>query len=171
MTKITPEKPRASLLRHAAEGMLALSMFGMVCAVFLNVVLRYLFNTGISGYEEIARLLFVWLVCVGSILATVDREHLVFDLLINRLPRKLQYICRWIGRGLIAWILGLLILGAWEQIQVGIYSRSPVLGYPLGLTAAAILLMAACMLILLIVECWKDLRGIAPTSPTSHPSE
>lgn len=159
MTDTSHQKPPASLIRRAAEAMLALSMFGMVCAVFLNVVLRYLFNSGLAGYEEIARLLFVWLVCVGSILASADREHLVFDLLVRRLPHSAQIICLWTGRVLILGILGLIISGAWEQVMVGIHSRSPVLGYPLGLAAGAILLMAGCMLLLLLRESWQSLRG------------
>ena len=166
MTDTSHQKPPASLIRRAAEARLALSMFGMVCAVFLNVVLRYLFNSGLSGYEEIARLLFVWLVCVGSILASADKEHLVFDLLVTRLPRKAQIICLWTGRVLVLAVLCLLISGAWDQVMVGINSRSPVLGYPLGLAAGAILLMAACMLLLLLRESWQTLRGpeLATTS-------
>ncbi|WP_375057226.1 TRAP transporter small permease [Zobellella sp. DQSA1] len=147
-----------SVLRRAAEAMLAISMFGMVCAVFLNVVMRYMFNTGLAGYEELSRLLFVWLVCIGAVLATVDHQHLRFDLVVDRLPAPAQRLCRWLSRGLIGWALYHLILGAWAQILVGIDSRSPVLGYPLGLAAAAIFFMAACMAVLLLREAWQDLR-------------
>lgn len=146
-----------SVLRRAAEAMLAISMMGMVCAVFLNVVMRYLFNTGLAGYEELSRLLFIWLVCIGAVLATVDNQHLRFDLLVDRLSAPAQWICRWLSRGLIGWVLYNLLVGAWGQILVGIDSRSPVLGYPLALAAGAVFTMGACMAVLLLREAWQEL--------------
>ncbi|PSJ39186.1 TRAP transporter small permease [Zobellella taiwanensis] len=170
MAEMSP-KP-VSLLRRAAEAMLAVSMFGMVCAVFLNVVLRYLFNTGLAGYEEISRLLFVWLVCIGAVLATVDNQHLRFDLVVDRLPAPARLLCRWLSRLLIGWALYHLLVGAWAQILVGIDSRSPVLGYPLGLAAAAVFTMAACMALLLLREMALELfcRRAAGCEPASTSS-
>ncbi|WP_445401163.1 TRAP transporter small permease [Zobellella sp. An-6] len=169
MAEMSP-KP-VSVLRRAAEAMLAISMFGMVCAVFLNVLMRYLFNTGLAGYEELSRLLFVWLVCIGAVLATVDNQHLRFDLVVDRLPAPAQRLCRWLSRILIGWALYHLLVGAWAQILVGIDSRSPVLGYPLALAAAAVFTMGACMAALLLRETWQELRcrrGEAGAAVTTH---
>ena len=60
----------------------------MVIAVFMNVVLRYTAGTGFASSEELARLLFVWLVCMGAILASAENRHLGFDLVQSRLPRR-----------------------------------------------------------------------------------
>lgn len=53
---------RKPWLKRLAEGLMVLALAGMVIAVFVNVVLRYVFHTSIVSYEEISRLLFVWLV-------------------------------------------------------------------------------------------------------------
>ncbi len=37
----------------------------MALAVFVNVVLRYGFGSGIAASEELSRLLFVWMVFIG----------------------------------------------------------------------------------------------------------
>ena len=45
----------------------------MVVLVFGNVVLRYVFNSGIAVSEELSRWLMVWLTFLGAIVAL--REH------------------------------------------------------------------------------------------------
>ena len=72
-------------LRRLAEAAMALSLAGMVLAVFLNVLLRYFFNTGLAISEELSRLLFVWLVCIGAVLALAEGKHLGFDMVTSRL--------------------------------------------------------------------------------------
>ncbi|MBU0892182.1 MAG: TRAP transporter small permease subunit, partial [Gammaproteobacteria bacterium] len=50
-----------------------LFLAAMVVLVFGNVVLRYVFNTGITISEELSRWLFVWLTFMGAVVAL--REH------------------------------------------------------------------------------------------------
>lgn len=84
-------KPR---LQRMAEALMVLALVGMVVAVFINVVLRYVFNTSIVSYEEISRLLFVWLVAVGSIVAAFEGSHLGFDLVTARVgPNRATCPC------------------------------------------------------------------------------
>ncbi|MFA7475539.1 MAG: TRAP transporter small permease subunit, partial [Castellaniella sp.] len=61
------DAPRKPLIRKAAEAFIAITLALMVIAVFSNVVLRYAFGTGLVIYEELSRLLFIWLVCMGTV--------------------------------------------------------------------------------------------------------
>lgn len=131
---------------------MALGLAGMVLAVFVNVVLRYGFDTGIVFYEELSRLLFVWLVCIGAVLASGERKHLGFEMLTTRLHGLPARVCRWISRLGIAYILVLVAQGSWQQVQAGMNSFSTVIGYPLALAAAATLVMAVGMLAVLLVQ-------------------
>ena len=47
----------------------------MTGAVFLQVVLRYAFRTGVEGLDEVPRYLFVWLVMIGAAAAMERGEH------------------------------------------------------------------------------------------------
>lgn len=145
-------------LQHLIELLMALMLSAMVIAVFMNVVLRYTAGTGFASSEELARLLFVWLVCLGAILASAENRHLGFDLVQSRLPRRARQACTWITRVLVLYPILLLIQGAYEQVKVGVGIYSPVMGYPLALTAAAVLVMAAAMLGLLAVNTLRGLR-------------
>lgn len=129
-------------LRLCADGLLAFGLFGMVVAVFANVVMRYFFNTGIASYEEASRLLFVWLVSVGAVLTAFERQHLGFDLVLRRLSLRAQQVCELISQLLVIGLVSLVAYGAWEQVLAGLNSFSTVLRYPLALNAAAILLMS-----------------------------
>ncbi len=150
-----------SLLERAAEMFLVMTLAGMVVAVFLNVVLRYGFGTGIVFYEELSRLLFVWLVCVGSVLAAAKHQHLSFDMLTSRLKGRSASVCTNVSRLVIAICLALVAKGSFVQVLAGMASFSTVIGYPLALAASSTFFMSVAMLILLLIECWRDPSGLA----------
>lgn len=60
---------------------IATALTVMAVAVFLQVLLRYLFSTGIPWAEELARYLMIWAGFFGASLATRSRRHLKVDLL------------------------------------------------------------------------------------------
>lgn len=149
-----PQAPqrRKPALQRLAELFMVLALAGMVVAVFLNVVLRYVFHTSIVSYEEIARLLFVWLVAIGAIVAAFEGKHLGFDMLTARLsgaPRKALF---WVSQALVALCMVLLLKGSWAQVVAGMESYSTVLGYPLALGAAATLVLAVGLLVALVLD-------------------
>ncbi len=148
-------KPR---LQRLAEALMVLALAGMVIAVFVNVVLRYVFHTSIVSYEEISRLLFVWLVAIGAIVAAFEGSHLGFDLVTSRVGPAARRVLFWLSQLLVLACMGLLLSGSWDQVQAGLNSFSTVLGYPLALGAAATLVLA----VGLIVVTLRDLRRGAP---------
>lgn len=148
-------KPR---LQRLAEALMVLALAGMVVAVFVNVVLRYVFHTSIVSYEEISRLLFVWLVAIGAIVAAFEGSHLGFDLVTSRVGPAARKLLFWLSQLLVLACMGLLLSGSWDQVQAGLNSFSTVLGYPLALGAAATLVLA----VGLIVVTLRDLRRGAP---------
>lgn len=162
-----PPHGAAATLRRLAEAAMALSLAGMVLAVFLNVVLRYFFNTGLAISEELSRLLFVWLVCIGAVLAMAEGKHLGFDMVTSRLQGRSAAVCRWLTRALIAVALYYLITGSWQQVLAGLASRSPVMNYPLALGAAGTLVMGAAMAVLLLAECVAALRHGDRAAPSA----
>jgi TRAP-type C4-dicarboxylate transport system permease small subunit len=155
-------KTMGQALKHLVEGLMALCLFGMVVAVFGNVLLRYFWGTGWVVSEELSRLLFVWLVCLSATLAFGEGKHLGFDLVTARLTGVKALVFRWLTRALIAVALYYLITGSWAQVLVGMDSRSPVMNYPLAVAAAGTLVMGGCMAVLLLLQSWNELRGHTP---------
>ena len=128
----------------------------MALAVFVNVVLRYGFGSGVAACEELSRLLFVWMVFIGATAAYPAGEHMAFTSLVGLLQKRpvafalmtaLIRVLVVAGASLVAW-------GAWQQVVVGMGSQSVVLGYstallplPAFLSCAAIAVMAGIELI------------------------
>jgi TRAP-type C4-dicarboxylate transport system permease small subunit len=147
-----PTAERKPLIRRTAEAFMAITLALMVIAVFSNVVLRYAFGTGLVIYEELSRLLFVWLVCMGTVVTAYEKRHLSFDLLIERVSPRTRLILDVLASAISAVVLGMVVKGAWDQVIAGLHSHSPVIGYPLSVAAAATLFMAATMVALLFKQ-------------------
>jgi TRAP-type transport system small permease protein len=107
----------------------------MAVAVFINVVMRYGFGSGIAASEELSRLLFVWMVFIGATAAYPAGEHMAFTSLVALLRTKpiamklMTVVIRLLvilGSSLVAW-------GAWQQVVVGMTGKSVVMGYSTAL--------------------------------------
>jgi len=68
--------------------LLAFLLAVIVLIVFSNVLSRYLFNASLAWSDEISRMMFIWLVFLGAIIAYVNNEHLGLDIFIKFFPKK-----------------------------------------------------------------------------------
>src|SRR5574343_283962 len=80
--------PTPPAFQHWAEAAMAACLAVMAAAVFVNVVLRYGFGSGIAASEELSRLLFVWMVFIGATAAYPRGEHMAFTSLLLPLREK-----------------------------------------------------------------------------------
>ena len=65
-----------------------LLLAGVLVAVLLQVLTRYVFDSPLSWTEEIARFLLVWVTFVAAGYVMSRRLHIVVDLLVDRLGRR-----------------------------------------------------------------------------------
>ena len=130
----------------------------MAVAVFINVLLRYGFGSGIAASEELSRLLFVWMVFIGATAAYPAGEHMAFTSLVAALQKRpvamrlatvLIRVLVILGSGLVAW-------GAWQQVVVGMGGKSVVMGYPTALLPLPALLCTAAIALMAIAELVKQ---------------
>ena len=143
-----------SLLSRVVHGLMGACLGIMALAVFVNVVLRYGFGSGIAASEELSRLLFVWMVFIGATLAYPLGEHMAFTGLVARLrsrPRAMKVMTVLI-RLLVILACVLVAIGAWQQVVVGMNSHSVVLRYPAALLPLPALLSAAAIAVMALVE-------------------
>ncbi|MDP1902225.1 MAG: TRAP transporter small permease subunit [Rubrivivax sp.] len=146
--------PRQNRLTRAAETAMAACLAVMAVSVFLNVVLRYGFGSGVAAAEELSRLLFVWMVFIGATAAYPAGEHMAFTGLVAMLKDKPAAF------GFMTLLIRLLVLlscvllawGAWQQVRVGLDSHSVVLGYPVALLPLPALLCALAIGAMALVE-------------------
>ena len=100
----------------------------MVLMVFGNVVLRYVFNSGIVVSEELSRFCFVWLTFIGAIVAVRDNAHLGMDNVVAALPRRGKLACLAASQLLILICCAVLFWGTWRQHEINASTTAPVTG-------------------------------------------
>lgn len=147
--------PRAERL---VEWLMALALSIMVILIFSNVVLRYGFNTGLAWAEEVSRLMFVWMIFLGAILALRHHAHLGVEFMVEKLPPALRRACAVISHLLMLYALWLFLSGSWTQTVIGLNTYSTVLGFPTALMAGSGLLCAASMMLIVAVNLWRIVR-------------
>jgi TRAP-type C4-dicarboxylate transport system permease small subunit len=96
---------------YVAVGMLCL----MAIMVFTQVVLRFLFGLGFSWLDEISRILFIWVVYLGAVVAMHRGLHIRVEAGLTLFPARMR-------RG--AFLLGELVLFvfcmlmAWHGVEL-----------------------------------------------------
>lgn len=144
----------ATTFQRVAQAAMAACLGVMALAVFVNVVLRYGFGSGIAASEELSRLLFVWMVFIGATAAYPLGEHMAFTSLVALLRGQPAVMALATATIRLLVILGCVLIGwgAWQQVVVGLDSHSVVLGYPTALLPLPALLCAAAIGVMALVE-------------------
>jgi TRAP-type C4-dicarboxylate transport system permease small subunit len=125
-------KSGSKVLTTFLNGLIAFTLTAMAVLVFGNVVLRYVFNSGITWSEEMSRFLFVWMVFLGSIAALKENMHLGVDIVTNLLSRRWKKIFFIISNSLVLYVLWLVLDGSWKMTVLNMVSKAPATGMPLG---------------------------------------
>lgn len=133
----SPKPVQNGALLHLIENILIAGFVGMIALVFGNVVMRYVFNSGIIAAEEISRMIFVWLTFGGAYLVARENGHLGMNSLVIRLGYRGRWICRFLTEALSLLCMVMVAIGCWEQTRMNISNAAPVTGLPTGLIYAA----------------------------------
>jgi TRAP-type transport system small permease protein len=141
---------------------IALCLAAMVVLVFSNVVLRYVFNSGIATSEELSRWLLVWLTFLGAIIALREHAHLGVDTLVRALPPRGRFICFIVSYALMLYADWLLTLGSWKQAVLTYGDTAPASGISVGLFFySSGLVFGVSAAVILVYDAFRVLTGAA----------
>ena len=149
----------AKILVKALEWLL-IGVFGlMVILVFGNVVLRYVFNSGIVFSEEASRFLFIWMVFLGSVLMLRENGHLGVRLVVKLLPLAGKKVCKFLSDLTTLGCCILMTYGGWKIIGMNMVNYAPVSGIPVGIVYSVLLICSVGMSLLLLNSLYRLLTG------------
>lgn len=126
---------------------LVVTMIVLVGVVFYAVLSRMILNASIAWAEELTRILFIWLVFMGAVLALHTRGHLGLTIIIDRISPKKQLFFDIIGWILIIVVTYAMINGGTRIVEVVKNSRTPALGLPGHLKYLAVLVAGYLMIL------------------------
>ncbi|WP_200017203.1 TRAP transporter small permease [Cobetia sp. cqz5-12] len=153
--------------------LMVLALVAMIVLVFVNVVLRYGFNSGISISVELSRFLFVWVTFMGAVTALIRQEHLSVNTFADKLPAACRRV---LDRVVTLVMLGcclMLLKGSFDQTLLNWRNLSPISGIPVGVFYLAGLMAGVLMSLILL---WRlltplALHGITPPNAPSPSSD
>lgn len=146
------------------EVAIVISLATMAVLVFSNVVLRYAFDSGIAVSEELARLLFVWLIFLGAVLASAQHAHIGFNSLVQRLaPTGRKVVVTLTGVMMLA-ACAMFIVGGWQQTQINLDNTYPVLGISYAWLYGVAIVFGTGMALTITNNIWQTLASGAPVA-------
>lgn len=117
-----------NLFYRILELLLIVMLSVMAIMVFVNVVLRYAFNSGIAVSDEASRYLFVWVVFIGAVVTFRENSHMGIETFVMFLGRKGRVFCMILSNIIIIGCSALFFWGAWKQFNINLTMKAPVTG-------------------------------------------
>lgn len=103
-------------------------LVAMVVIVFLNVVFRYGFNSGIRWSEEVSLVIVIWFTFIAMALGVKENLHISITLLPKKLPRVINDTLNFIKYVIEMGIGGILFYYGIKLTMNGARSRLPATG-------------------------------------------
>lgn len=133
LTQLTAGLTKLSrLLARASSAAVALAAAVMMTCLILQVFSRYVLGSTFVWTEELALLLFTWIVLVSATIAIQEDSHVRLTLAIDWLPGPLARIWR---RVIWAAVLGFCLVLLWSghiYVEATVGRLSAAVRYPLG---------------------------------------
>lgn len=82
---------------HIEEFLCVVLMSVMTIVIFVQVIMRYVFNNSLSWSEELARYIFIWMIYLGVSYGCKLQKHLKIDAALGLFPKSIRPIVRIIG--------------------------------------------------------------------------
>ncbi|MGM0544113.1 MAG: TRAP transporter small permease [Pseudomonadota bacterium] len=133
------------------EYLIAALLVALIVAVSSNVIGRAAFNHSVPWADELARMLFIWLVFIGAAAAFARYEHIAVDALVRRLPVRVAHVLYFIQHLIITALMSVMLVGGYQVIASS-SGRSAILNVPLSLISLSLVL---CVLFIAVVSLWR----------------
>ena len=113
---------------NKAEDICLVAMFAaMVAAIFLQIIMRFVFNNSLSWSEELGKFIFVWISWLGISIGERRREHIRITLIVDKLSVKWKKIFEIIANILLLGILFVTLYYAVILVNLSLMYIMPVL--------------------------------------------
>jgi TRAP-type C4-dicarboxylate transport system permease small subunit len=116
------------LLRKAAQTLGGVMFLGLFGVFLVQITARFGFDRPLPWTDELAVVLYLWVILWASAFMVPEREHVVFDLLWNSASPHLRRVMRIAGHLMIGGLAAVAIPASWDYVHFMGRESTPVLG-------------------------------------------
>ncbi len=106
------------LIHKLEENIVALLLVAMTLLVFLEVVMRFGFNSGLIWIQEATLYTSAWFVLFGASYGVRIGAHIGVDVAVKLLPEPMRRVAGLIAISLCFVYCGLFLMGSWDYLQL-----------------------------------------------------
>jgi TRAP-type C4-dicarboxylate transport system permease small subunit len=148
-----PRRVANSVVNRLANGT-GLALFAALFIVFLiQIGARFLFKLPLSWTDELAVVLYLWVILWAAAFMVPERDHVAFDLLTNLLPPRWQAGIQALGSVIVGTLAAWAFPATWDYVQFMQREGTPVLGLPFMAVFFPFIFLFATLV-------WRGLRGV-----------
>ncbi len=149
----------SSLLRKAAN-LIGGGLFATLFVVFIvQIAARFGFNKPLPWTDELAVVLYVWVILWASAFVVPEREQVVFDLVWNSAGRRTRQVMRVLGNAMIGGLALVAIPANWDYVRFMAREGTPVLDIPFSWVFLPFVLLLVALVARSAWGIWSALQG------------
>ena len=126
----------------------------------VQIAARFGFNQPLPWTDELAVILYIWVILWAAAFVVPQREHVVFDLVWNSVNRRARQAMQIVGNLLVG---GLALVGlpaSWDYVHFMAREGTPVLDVPLMWVYLPFVLLMAALVLRSVWAIWNAMRGV-----------
>ena len=136
------------------------ALFAAMFAVFLvQIVARFGFNRPLPWTDELAVVLYVWVILWAAAFMVPAREHVVFDLFYNAMGPRTRRAMQAVGALLIGVLAAWALPGAYDYVRFMNREGTPVLGWKFSWVFAPFVALLVALVARSAWQLWRLGRG------------
>ena len=132
-------------------------LVAMVVLVFLNVVLRYGFSSGVYWSEEISLVIVIWFTFIAMALGVKEGLHINVDILPKKLPKTFFLTLECLRDILLILVGGVMIYYGWKLTLNGAKSFLPATQIPNSINYVVLPIAGIFIVLYSIVHLYDDI--------------
>lgn len=145
---------------QAAADAVGAALFAVLFVTFIvQVTARFAFNRPLPWTDELAVVLYVWVILWAVAVMVPAKEHVVFDLVYNASGPRVRRGMRLVGAAMIGALAAYALPGSFDYVRFMGREGTPVLGVSFTLVFAPFVLLLVALVVRSLVEVVAVLRG------------
>lgn len=141
---------------NAIGGGLFLTLF---IVFVIQVTARFGFNKPLAWTDELAVILYVWIILWAAAFVVPEREHVAFDLLWNSAGHRIRQAMRIVGNLLVGTLAVCAIPATWDYVTFMKREGSPVLGLPFMWVFMPFVFLLVALVVRSAWAIWQAVKG------------